>query len=211
MKNLMNLIVAFSIIFSATFSKAQSFQKGTCDIDLGIGFAFYATQFDITGTTLGSNGHAATWVVPFSFEYGIGNRVGIGLDIVSDTYINAADTSGSSNHTSAHSSEIGIFGNYHFVRTDHIDFYGGLTLGVSSLTINSNNSINSVYSGGGSFADLHFNSRFFIGNHFGITLSLRFPSFSFIGLKYTDIFQTNNNIDFYLRGWVFGTGLYFKF
>jgi hypothetical protein len=211
MKNSIKIIIIALLLFSTTFSKAQSFQKGTIDIDLGIGFAFYATQFNWTNTNIGVNDHAATWVVPFSFEYGVGNRIGIGLDIVSDTYINGNDTAGSNDHTSAHSTEFAVFGNYHFVRTDHIDFYGGLTLGASSLTINSNNSINSTYSGGGSFADLHFNSRFFIGNHFAITLSLRFPTLNFVRLKYSDVNGSNNDLDFYLRGWIFGTGLCFKF
>jgi hypothetical protein len=200
-----------SFVFTNNLSKAQSFQKGTFDIDLGLGFGFYATQVSTTinGLTVISNGHAGSWITPFSLEYGIGNRVGLGLEVVSDHYITQTDSI-SGTKPNDHSSEVAVIGNYHFVRTDHIDFYGGLSVGVSSITVDANNNAGGVFTSGGSFVDLHFNTRFFIGHHFAFTLSLRFPTLNYSNGTYSD--NIGNSIPFSLTGsgWVFGIGIAVK-
>jgi hypothetical protein len=204
-----SLIISF--VFTNNLSRAQSFQKGTMDIDLGLGFGFYATQVTTTinSVDFSSTGHAGSWIVPLSFEYGIGNRVGLGLELVSDTYITQTDSTTNAKPND-HSTEFALFGNYHFVRTEHIDFYGGLTLGVSSITINTDNSANGVFTSGGSFVDIHFNSRFFIGNHFAFTLSLRFPTLNYANGTYTDDLQNSIPFSLFGSGWVFGIGVAFK-
>ena len=202
-------LIGIAIFFSSLIN-AQSFQKGSAFLDLGFGFGFYATQAQINNIPYTYNDHAASWIVPLSFEYGIGNRIGIGAQLISDTYISGQDTT-KANKNTAHGNEFALMGNYHFVRTNHIDFYGGITLGVSSLKVMINDYYDTQYFSGGSMVDIHFNTRFLFGNHFGIILSLRFPTLNYTNGTITNNLGNSVSFDFRGSGWVFGTGFTFKF
>src|ERR1035438_2898337 len=90
-KILLTTTLIISFVFTNNLSKAQSFQKGTFDIDLSTGFEFLATQASVTGLNVASTGHAGSSIFNISLEYGIGNRIGIGLLYSSDKYFASTD------------------------------------------------------------------------------------------------------------------------
>ena len=71
---------------------AQAFKKGNTNLDIGLGFAAYQTTVSFTFDFLGEDftfvekDHAASFVLPISFEYGLSDKLGVGLELVSANY-----------------------------------------------------------------------------------------------------------------------------
>jgi hypothetical protein len=203
-------VPAFLIFFYfISDAAAQSFEKHAKFIDLGIGIGIYNTKGTNSIDDSTHKDKAASVIIPLSFEYGIGNRVGVGAQVVADIFFTERDSI-SNTTPDANSVEFAVFGNYHVVKTDHVDLFAGLTAGFSSFTYHANNTYNATLKGGGSFFDIHAGARFLFGKHFGMIASLRFPSFAFTETNVEDDIGTLFSYDLRLNGFVIGTGFTYK-
>ncbi|MEI6815221.1 MAG: hypothetical protein WCL14_01325 [Bacteroidota bacterium] len=209
MKNKNLLLAIICLAWSLNNLQAQCFQKNSIYLDLGFGFAVYNTQYSSINNAIILNDHAASIIVPLSFEYGIGNRIGIGAKLISNNYFTAIDSL-TKTKPKASSSEFAIFGNFHFLRTEHIDFYGGITLAASSFKYDRNDFLNTTVSGGGSMSDLHFESRFMFGRRLGLLASLRFAQFNYANIDYKNDFDTFK-MNLTGGGMAIGTGISYHF
>jgi hypothetical protein len=210
MKRIFKTLVVAICLFSTTFSNAQCFQKHAMFLDLGFGLGIYnTTVYNYTDKTT-KTGKAGSFIVPLSFEYALGNRIGIGLQLVSQSFLSRKDSTSNSTPT-AHSGELNVFGNYHFYCSDHTDIYAGLTIGGSNFTYNANNDKATTLSAGGPYVDIHCDARFLFGNHFGMLASIRFPTTIYVQGLATDNTGNEVNFDLKLRGTIIGTGFTYKF
>jgi len=208
MKNSIRILVV-AMLISTTFSQAQCFQKHDMFIDLGFGLSIYNTTVRNYTTDSTKTGKAASIVIPLSFEYAIGNRIGIGLQLVTQSFLTGKDSTANSTPT-AHSGELNLFGNYHCFRTDHTDLSIGLTLGGSTFTFNKNDVNAGTLSAGGPYVDIHIGARFLLGKHIGILASLRFPTMTYTQGLATDNQGNEANFDLKFSGFVIGTGITYK-
>ncbi len=209
MKTSLRTIALAACMMAASFTNAQSFQKGSIFFDLGLGLGIYNTTSYNYQDSVTKTGKAGAIIIPVTFEYGIGNRIGIGAQLVTQNYLSSKDSLSNYKPT-ANTKDINVFGNFHFVRAEHTDLFAGLTIGLSAFKYNANNLQASTLDAAGSYFDIHLGGRFLFTKHFGMIASLRFPSFKYIqGLA-----QDNNgnqvNFDFKLSGVVIGTGVTFK-
>ncbi len=210
MKSIYKISALVLCLMATTISHAQCFQKKSMFLDLGIGIAIYNTEVYNYENDSTKTGKAGSVIIPLTFEYGVGNRIGVGLQLVRQNFIAGKD---STNNTKpdAHSGEINLLGNYHFYRSDHTDLYGGITLGISGFKYNSNNANKAILDAGGSFTDLHFGARFLFGNHTGMLLNLSFPTMNYIQGLASDNQGNEVNFDLKFSGFTIGTGLTYKF
>ena len=109
MKKIIIALVMFAGISSAN---AQAFGDGTSVIEAGVGF----------GGTFGMP-------IALGFEYGISEKIGIGLTAAYASKTEAFAGFGDVKYTYM---LVGLKGNYHFYTTDVIDVYGGIILGYNS-------------------------------------------------------------------------------
>jgi hypothetical protein len=209
MKNSIKILVVVLCLISTTFSHAQSFQKHDMFIDLGFGLGIYNTTTYNYVNDSNKTGKTASVVIPLSFEYAIGNRIGIGLQLVTESFLSSKDST-KGNKPTAHAGSINLLGNYHFFRTDHTDLSAGLALGGSNFTYNQNNATDAMFTGGGTYFDLHFSGRFLFGKHFGMLVSLTFPTMTYNQGVVSDNIGDSFNLDLKLRGYIIGTGFTFK-
>jgi len=98
MKKITILFVYTLSVFFTTNIYAQSFEKGSINFDLGIGIGAYGTKQSLTTTissvsiTKDTTDGAASTIIPISFEYGLGKKIGLGADLTINNYfINDSD------------------------------------------------------------------------------------------------------------------------
>lgn len=190
MKKLLTGISFFTFSFSLINPcHAQTFQAGSLIVALNYGIDGYSTQFhdvnNYTGQTQNSTGGAASTNLNLGGEFGVLNWLGLGLQGKFDNYIHGKD---SGSVASAYGYEIGAIVNFHIVRHLHFDLLAGLDLGYSNLTVTSNDGYDDQVYGSGSWVDLHFTARVYIGK-FGFGATLYFPSINYSNL-------TSNNAGF---------------
>ena len=105
------LIIALVLVVGISKASAQSFEKGTSVLQLGIGFGGdFGTPFGL------------------GYEYGISDKIGIGA------YVGYGSKKDSffGYDVEYKSVLVGAKGNYHFYQTDKFDAYGGAFLGFNS-------------------------------------------------------------------------------
>jgi hypothetical protein len=180
----------FFILHSSFFTlSAQTFQQGSLITSLSCGFDVYNVQLhdvnSAANTTQNSTGRTATGNLNLAGEFGVTKWLGLGLQCKLDNYIHGKDSGGVA---SANGFEIGAIVNFHLIRHLHFDFLTGLDLGYSNLTITSNDGYNDQVYGSGTWVDLHFTFREYIGR-FGFSETLYFPTISYPNL-------TSNNSEF---------------
>ncbi|HTA26482.1 MAG TPA: hypothetical protein VK809_01745 [Bacteroidia bacterium] len=160
---------------------AQTFQSGSLIVSLTYGFDIYSTQYNQVNNylsppqTISSTGGAASGNVNLGAEFGVTNWLGLGLQGKFDSYLHK------SNFQSANGGEYGILINFHIIRHLHFDLLGGFDVGGSQLTLTSNDGTNDQVYGSGSWFDIHFTSRVYIGK-FGFSATLYFPSINYSNL-----------------------------
>jgi hypothetical protein len=184
------LFIVFSLCcFHFSLLSAQTFQRGSLIISLDYGFDIYSTQLhEVDNNNLtfqNKTSGAASTNLNLGGEFGVTNWLGLGLQGKVDDYIRGKDSGGVA---SAYGFEIGAIVNFHIVRHLHFDLLAGLDLGYSNLTITSNDGYNDQVYGSGSWFDLHFTARVYIGK-FGFGATLYFPIINYPNL-------TSNNAGF---------------
>lgn len=223
-------LIIISLLFFNNYSKAQAFQKGNKNLDIGIGFGAYGTTQSVTTTINGvsfsdseSDG-AVSSIIPIRFEYGVGEKISVGAEFFYNNYV--VNDSDKVNLNSVKAIDFGVTGSFHLLNSDKNDLFIGLGIGVSSITIdyasNINQFIESV-SGSGMYFSLGITDRIFFSDHIGILFNLGYRAYNYSSLEadftsgteaalvafgVTDYSQT---WEWKFKGVHIGTGLAIKF
>lgn len=216
------LFVLTVFCFQLVNIKAQAHQKGTWNIDLGIGFGIYKTkttyEFQILEKEyryVEEDGAVST-MIPLSVEYGISNKFGLGLELGFNNY--AVDDSTKDNNgnmvlnvtESVKSKDFALFVNYHLLNSDKNDLFIGLSLGVSSINWTFDNT-NYEYSGRGNLFKFYIKDRIFFSENIGILFNLGYTSYVYNDMESSDNNAILDDLKWDLSGVNLGTGLALKF
>jgi hypothetical protein len=196
MKNLKKIVLILGVLFMfSTIVNAQAFQKGTINIDLGVGLGIYGTSQTRTyersatidpvlvntglisanalneSSVKDTSDGAASTVIPISFEYGISNKIGVGVDFTYNNYfINDSDKV---NLANVRACDFGPKFNYHPLNSDFYDLSLGLGLGFTTIGWNVSSTNNSEsYKGSGFYLNLDIKNKFWFSEHIGAYLNL---------------------------------------
>jgi hypothetical protein len=201
MKKVITLISIFVFGFSA-LSNAQSFQTGSLIVSLSYGFDVYSVRqhqvetYTTPSQSKDTTNGAACGNINLSGEYAVTKWLGLGLQLKYDSYLHRA------NILQANGFEGGVIVNGHFIRHTHFDMFGGMDLGISTLTITANDGYNDQVYGSGSWFDVHLTTRIYFGR-FGINMTLYFPT-----INYPTLTSNNQTFNTYIiEAWhASGTG-----
>lgn len=189
MKKIIFIVLASLLYSNLTF--AQAFEKGSLNFDLGVGFDVFGTKQEITTTVTGQNFEnkeesdttdgAASFVVPISFEYGVSNKIGVGLDLIISNYFIDEEDKEFTNSVKA--VDFGLKVNYHLLSSDKNDLFVGLGLGISSITWDLNtatpNQIAEEFSGSGAYWRIGVTDRIFFTDNIGVFFSLAYKGYNY--------------------------------
>ncbi len=208
---LLAIIVSLSITQNAN---GQAFEKGNLNADVGLGIGAYSTvttfTFDFFGTpiTLTDKDGAASTMIPVSFEYGISNKFGLGLQLGTSNYF--IDNEDSTETTeSVKSFDWALKVNYHLLNADKNDLFIGLAVGGSSVKWLDMSG--ESFTGAGSYASLYITDRIFFNDHIGILFNLGYTAYNYSGLESSSNNTFIENFEWSLTGVNIGTGLALKF
>ena len=220
-KTIYSLLIILSFLMMNNNSNAQAFQKGNMNMDIGLGIGIYKTtttfSFDFLGIpiTLTDEDGAVSTMIPFTFEYGISNKFGLGVELgfvnylVDDSTNNDDGTTTLNLTKSVKSVDFMILCNFHLLNSERNDLFIGLGFGGSRVNWNFKDT-GDEYSGGGSLFKLYIKDRIFFNDNVGILFN-----FGYTGYFYGNMEATNNNpilenLKWDVRGVNFGTGLALK-
>lgn len=219
-------------LFTLNFNvKAQSFEKGSFHIDLGLSVGLYATSQTITqevtffgftqSETFDTTDATASFIVPISLEYGISNKFGVGLDLTSNSHF--IDEEDKDELNSVKSFDFGVRVNYHLLNSDKNDLMIGFGLGFSSINWDFNTASSSLlenYSGSGGYWTIGITDRIFFSNHIGILFNLSYKNYNYSNLDgdfssegqalVNSLGSFKQEFDWKLNGVNVGFGLAFK-
>ncbi len=175
--------------------------------DLGV--YSYMSVVKSTGKT--KTDGAANKMLNLQYERGILNWLGAGVKLQYCNYFTSRD-SVTGNRPSVTSFDAMLVVNGHFVRSRRIDLLAGINLGYTHLTYSANDQNISQAKGGGSVFDLHFQPRFYFGEHIGIFLNLAYVHYGYGSLDFQNT-QTKLPDAMSLKGGGinFGLGVQAKF
>ena len=216
MKKYLSIFTTVIAFFVLTIdSNAQAFQKGNANLDVGIGFGGYSTTATITANvpffgnlTISNEDGAASVIAPITFEYGISNKVGLGVQLgFSNYFIDNEDSTETTE--SVKSVDFAILVNYHLLNSDKNDLFIGIALGGSS--VNWKDLSGEEWTGAGSYFSLYIKDRIFFNDNVGILFNL-----GYTGYRYSQLESSIDNpwitkFEWTVRGVNFGTGLALKF
>jgi hypothetical protein len=240
MKKYIIASLALSLLFSVN-ANGQAFQKGSINLDLGIGLGMYGTkqtvETELTANAFGTpfsqsnvndtTDGAASTIIPFSFEYGISDKIGLGVDLTSSNYF--IDEEDKKYLNSVKGFDFGVRVNYHLLNSEKNDLFIGLGLGASTIKWTYGSSLtNNPFGltdakGSGSYFSLGLTDRIFFSEHVGILFSLEYRGYSYSGIvaegEGSDAFAAfgvtdvkfKQTLDWKLNGVHFGTGIAVKF
>lgn len=228
MRKLTLLLLIAILAFNYTAS-AQAFQKGNKNLDIGVGFGIYGTSQKTTTTFNGititdseSDGAVST-IIPVSFEYGVSDKIGLGVEFAYNNYvINDSDKVVLNKVASV---DFGFKMNYHLLSSDKNDLFIGLGVGFSSMSIDYVTSANQFIdgvSGSGIYFSFGLTDRIFFSDNFGILFNLGYRGYNYSKLtadfsSEADQLFTSAGIDYSQNfNWKFngvhiGTGIAIKF
>lgn len=184
MKKITIAIVALLFTFT-TYS--QSFTKGSNIIELDFGLGYYSNvENDIRlngGSVQRQSDQAGSGIIGVQYERGVAKFLGVGLRFARQGYIDSAGV----DNVDASSMDVGLVLNAHFLRAKHIDLYGSIVVGGTSLVIDDNRSA-AKYKGSGMYFDIGLGARFFVGNSFFFTTKFMIANMNVDG-EYQNIFN----------------------
>ena len=206
------------IIFSAFFIaytfilSAQSFHKGALVFDVKGAIDVYDTKYryEIAGRDTTTEDKAANRNISFGLEYGVLNKLGVGIRYNRAKYFVEKDDS-THLDPNVYSNNIMLLVNYHVLNGKVFNLVGGVNFGYSSLNVITNNIDRTEIYGSGMYFDVHVSPRVYMGR-FGFQLDFGMPFVSYNNL-------TTNNVDFnkYVLakwkglGYSIGMGIQFRF
>lgn len=127
MKKLPVLMIALFAIAFSTHAQDKSYEMGQSSIHLSVGVA---PTFGLSTSNLG--GFHSTWSLPFSasYEYGVSDRISVGI---TGGYATQKFVDDQNNGVKYTYTLIGARGSYHFATAAKFDPYFGLLLGYNSV------------------------------------------------------------------------------
>jgi hypothetical protein len=210
MKNTRLLLAALLFLAIRTFSFSQSFEKGTSIVSLSTSLGVYNDKLTThISPTSSSTGKTISGIYTFSYEYGLTNWLGAGIQVQYDKYI---DSSGQKQ--TVYNVNVPLFINAHFVKSKHVDLSAGIGFAYSYFRINSNDVNATSLSGSGTLFDIHVIPRFYLGNHIGIFVPLSYGFLNYPNLDLTSSQSGSSHTnwaDFHLNGMNIGIGLSVRF
>jgi|GEM_PF-972318 hypothetical protein len=188
MKKLILLVVS---ILTLQQVNAQSFQAGSLVTSLDWGFDLYSVAqtyslYNVPNSTSTKTSGAASTNWNLAGEFGVLNWLGLGVQLKLDNYVTSRDSTTGIKPT-AIGFEGGIIANLHIIRHPHFNLLGGIDLGYSHLTYNTNDGFSDQVYGDGSWFDFHLTMRFYFGR-FG----LNFTGYSPV-INYASLTSNNSN------------------
>ncbi|MBI2281938.1 MAG: hypothetical protein HYU68_14780 [Bacteroidetes bacterium] len=214
MKNIFYKSILLVIIsLSSTHLFSQAFEKGNINFDLGLGFGAYGTKVTYKDTKnnfeVSKTDGAASTIIPLSFEYGLSNKIGLGLQIGSSNYF--IENKDSNDVTeSVKSIDFALRVNFHLLQAERNDLFIALALGGSSVNWTFKNTTE-TYSGSGAYFGLSLVDRIFFGEHVGIMFNLGYTGYNYNNMKTSSGNPILDNLTWSVKGVNFGTGLAVKF
>lgn len=222
---LLFLIIAIFSLSSQLYS--QAFEKGNWNIDTDLGIGIYGTK-STTTTKIGPltqsksevDGTASS-VFRLGGEYGISDRIGLGLKLGSSNYFIAEEDRDTVK--SVKGTDFAVSFNFHLLKANRNDLFLTLGLGFSSakwLYHDVPGFFLSSAKGSGSYLTLGITDRIFFSDHVGMLLNISYAGFNYNSIT-PELSSTGKaivgnvnytwNLDIILRGVYFGTGLAIKF
>ena len=207
------IFILFCILYACILS-AQSFYKGALVTDVNVGIEIYNTKYTykIKNSSLDTtiNDKAGNHNFSIGAEYGVIDRLGVGLRFKSNTYYVSADkTTGITPYVSSYDYMLSV--NFHAIKTNVFNLATGVNFGGSHLNYVSNDNNNNRLYGNGTYFDLHVTPRIFIKS-FAFEFGINVPFVSYNNM-------TSNNPDFnsYIiakwkgTGYTLSTGIAYRF
>lgn len=249
----MKKIILFTLILGSFLlmnqnTQAQAFQKGNINIDLGLGFGIYGTStvqtYERTATidpvlvnagliaadalnsktTSDTADGAVSTIIPFSFEYGVSDKIGIGFDVVYNNYfINDSDKV---DLESVKAFDFGPKFYYHALSSDFYDLSLGLGVGFTRIGWNAASTSNAQdHSGSGFYLNLDIKNRFWFSEHLGAYVNIGYKGNFYSAIKrdtsvdeadleslsFVSNVKIKDEFSFNMNGVHFGLGLAVKF
>ncbi len=212
MKKLLFILffILYAIILSAQFHKgALVFDvKGAIDI-YNTTYTFKSTNpnFD---TTIVQTDRAANRNIALGLEYGVLDKLGVGIRYNRSKYFVDADDS-TKRMPDVHSNNISLQVNYHMVNGKVFNLLGGLNIGYSKLNVITNNINDDRIYGSGLYFDVHISPRVYMGR-FGFQLDLGMPFVNYTKMTTNnDAFNNNALTKWKGLGYSIGMGVQYRF
>lgn len=207
------LFVLFFILYAIILS-AQSFHKGALVFDMKGAIDVYNTTYYYKEKNSGRDttleNKAANRNIAFGLEYGVLNKLGVGIRYNRAKYF--ADNDDSTKMApNIYSNNISAQVNYHVLNGKIFNLVGGINIGYSSLTLISNDINRTEIYGSGMYFDVHVSPRLYIGR-FGFQWDLGMPF-----INYTKLTTNNADVNSAILakwkglGYSIGTGISFRF
>lgn len=207
------IFILFFIAYTFILS-AQSFHKGALVFDVKGAIDVYNTKYTYTlkrtGQDTTTEDKAANRNIAFGLEYGVLNKLGVGIRYNRAKYFAESDNI-TKKLPNIYSNNISLLVNYHVLNGKVFNLVGGINIGYSSLTFISNNISDDRIYGNGLYFDAHVSPRVYMGR-FGFQLDLGMPFVNYSKL-------TSNNQSFNQEilakwkglGYSIGMGMQFRF
>lgn len=209
-----------TLFFQTSFVQAQAFQKGNVNLDIGLGFGAYKTVsefttpefvffgFTIPPQTIKNEDGAGSFMMPITFEYGISNKVGLGVQLgFSNYFIDNEDST--ETVESVKSVDFAIVVNYHLSQSDKNDLFIGIALGGSN--VNWKDLSGTELTGTGSVFKLYLSDRLYFSDNIGILFNVGYTAYNYSELTSSDNNAFISSLKWHLGGLNIGTGLAVKF
>jgi hypothetical protein len=187
----------------------------------GKGEPFYSSQ------EIDTSGWLSGFILPISFEYGVSDKIGVGLDLAASHFLLYQEDK--IKYSRARILDLGIKVNYHLRTGRQNDFLIGLGLGVSSLSWKFNDLISTATGvassdGLGAYFNLGVSNRYFFKKHVGVLLNVGYSGYVYPKVKAESAsvpsslkgkgvteYKFNSELNWKLNGIQMGGGLAFKF
>lgn len=200
------------LVFSSMSIFAQkSFEKKANVIYFGADLGLYNYNSYIASSNKSETNAALNKMLTFQYERGVLNWLGIGAKLQLSDYFTQKD---SITNTKAQVRAIdgSIIINAHFLRRKRVDMLIGTNLGYSQLNWEARDAFISQAKGGGFTYDIHFQPRFYFGDHVGMFINLAYINYAYRNMDFTNtITNFDDVLDLVGGGTNFGLGFQVKF
>jgi len=208
-----NRILISMLLFLFTVNlqlNAASFTKNDKIIEAGFGLGIYDISTYQKSMNIRENDKAAAWVYPFSFEYGIANRLAIGLGYKYSNFILGNEDSLNTNRK-VKGNDLVFKPTLHLIKRKRINVYLGALAGLSWFNFQVNDNLQSYAKGDGTLLALILGTRFYFSKNIGLSLHYTFNNYKFVDLTLANNVGNTDKLDLTLKRGNVGLGLVLKF
>jgi len=172
-------IITAIVIIAWGNSFAQCMHDSTNIIGVNLGLGVYNIVLNDKGYNSSNNGRTGEVDYTLTYDRGITDRLTIGGFFRYRGFLLAPDTNVAEINV-AYGFDFCVDGAFHFVRSRHVDLYIGADLGFGYIKLADDNLSNQgVFTAGGIAYGLTLGSRFYIGNHVGITFNFGYAGYEY--------------------------------